>query len=91
MDGDVSRSNNHACGRSCGVCNPHKKWRGNRLINRTTQEQRAAQDDPIANKDLDLTRDELAADPATCRKECCMPDDAKTVCLPVDGLGEDKG
>jgi hypothetical protein len=31
------------------------------------------QDDPIRNEDLDITRAEMAADPATCRKPCCMP------------------
>jgi hypothetical protein len=52
----VSRSDHHACGRSCGVCKPHKKWRGNRQINRTTQERRAVEThqlDPDVERELD--------------------------------------
>lgn len=54
----MSRSANHACGRSCGVCNPHKKWRGNRLVNRTPQEQRQSEThqlDPSVERELDAT------------------------------------
>ena len=25
----MSRSRHHGCGRTCGLCRPHKKWRGN--------------------------------------------------------------
>lgn len=36
----MSRSKHHGCGGTCGLCKPHKKWRGNYKDNQHTSVKR---------------------------------------------------
>lgn len=77
----MSRSKRTGCVPLCGMCNAHKRWKTNSINNERPSVQRTMQDDPIRDEDLDITREEMAALPETCRKECCTP--PKIQCLEV--------
>lgn len=36
----MSRSSHHGCGKTCGVCKPHKKWKSNSLASAKPSVQR---------------------------------------------------
>ncbi len=41
----MSRSRHDGCGKTCGLCQPHKKWKSNSLEDQRAGVRRALQDD----------------------------------------------
>lgn len=65
----MSRSKRRShCAHSCGMCDPGKREPGVAK----PSDRRRMQDDSGAG---DYSPEEAAANPETCRRSCCMPDE----------------
>lgn len=55
-NGDMSRSRHHGCGRSCGLCRPHKRFKSNR---RSAQRPAVRHSTELHDQDIANAEDDL--------------------------------